>query len=149
MKSEGSQSNLITDRSQIQNNINYNKNILKQNNDIFLNYIIILQEDLLYKNDNDNIEKEFKNEDPVNKGIISVKKFKNILKKKLLNIKNDIINKFIELANKGIKNEDNKENKTEKINYQNFLINLASFKFNQNDNVKQSTNEDIILPKIN
>ena len=149
MKSEGSQSNLITDRSQIQNNINYNKNILKQNNDIFLNYIIILQEDLLYKNDNDNIEKEFKNEDPVNKGIISVKKFKNILKKKLLNIKNDIINKFIELANKGIKNEDNKENKTEKINYQNFLINLASFKFNQNDNVKQSTNGDIILPKIN
>ena len=149
MKSEGSQSNLITDRSQIQNNINYNKNILKQNNDIFLNYIIILQEDLLYKNDNDNIEKEFKNEDPVNKGIISVKKFKNILKKKLLNIKNDIINKFIELANKGIKNEDNKENKNEKINYQNLLINLASFKFNQNDNVKQSTNEDIILPKIN
>ena len=149
MKSEGSQSNLITDRSLIQNNINYNKNILKQNNDIFLNYIIILQEDLLYKNDNDNIEKEFKNEDPVNKGIISVKKFKNILKKKLLNIKNDIINKFIELANKGIKNEDNKENKTEKINYQNFLINLASFKFNQNENVKQSTNEDIILPKIN
>ena len=149
MKSEGSQSNLITDRSLIQNNINYNKNILKQNNDMFLNYIIILQEDLLYKNDNDNIEKEFKNEDPVNKGIISVKKFKNILKKKLLNIKNDIINKFIELANKGIKNEDNKENKTEKINYQNFLINLASFKFNQNENVKQSTNEDIILPKIN
>ena len=116
MKSEGSQSNLITDRSQIQNNINYNKNILKQNNDIFLNYIIILQEDLLYKNDNDNIEKELRNEDPINKGIISVKKFKNILKKKLLNVKNDIINKFIELANKGIKNEDNKENKYEKIN---------------------------------
>ena len=152
--SDGSQSNNVTDRSIILNCINYNKNMLnKNNNNTFLNYIIILQEDLLNKNDNENIKNEFIKEDPINKGIISVKKFRNILQKKLLNIKKENFIHFINLANKGIKDESNKENDVRKINYQNFLKNLANFKFGQNGkikNLKQSDNNDeIVLPRIN
>ena len=95
--SDGSQSKNITDRSIIQNCINYNKNMLNKNNNAFLNYVIILQEDLLNKNDNENIKNEFIKEDPINKGIISVKKFKNILQKKLLNIKKENFIEFINL----------------------------------------------------
>lgn len=150
--SEGNTSDILTDRSTIQNNINYNKNLLKQNNNTFLNYVVILQEDLLMKKESDSILKEFRKEDPINKGIISEKKFRNILRKKLLNIKKENINDFILLANKGIKNESNKENENGKINYQNFLKNLAYFKFDKNNkaiNLKQSNNEEIFLPKIN
>ena len=152
INSELNQSNIITDRSMIQNNINYNKNILKQNNDTFLNYVIILQEGLLEKNNNDNIQNDFIKEDPMNNGIISQKKFKDILKKNLFNIKKENFNDFINLANKGMKDESNKENEGGKINYQNFLKNLANFKYNKNKknkNLKQSDNEEIILPKIN
>ena len=152
INSELNQSNIITDRSMIQNNINYNKNILKQNNDTFLNYVIILQEGLLEKNNNDNIQNDFIKEDPMNNGIISQKKFKDILKKNLFNIKKENFNDFINLANKGMKDEINKENEGGKINYQNFLKNLANFKYNKNKknkNLKQSDNEEIILPKIN
>ena len=152
--SDGSQSNNVTDRSIILNCINYNKNMLnKNNNNTFLNYIIILQEDLLNKNDNENIKNEFIKEDPINKGIISVKKFRNILQKKLLNIKKENFIHFINLANKGIKDESNKENDARKINYRNFLKNLANFKFGQKEkikNLKQSDNNDeIVLPRIN
>ena len=51
-----------------------------------------------------------------------------------------------------MKDEINKENEGGKINYQNFLKNLANFKYNKNKknkNLKQSDNEEIILPKIN
>ena len=131
-----------TDRNQIQNNINYNKNKLKQNNNVLLNYIIILQENILFKKDIDSIEKEFINESS-NNAIISEKKFKNILKKKLANIKNENLNKLIDLINN---NNENKENVNGKINYQNFLKNLINFRF---ENIKDSDNDDIILPKIN
>ena len=128
--------------NQIQNNINYNKNKLKQNNNVLLNYIIILQENILFKKDADSIEKEFINESS-NNAIISEKKFKNILKKKLANIKNENLNKLIDLINN---NNENKENVNGKINYQNFLKNLINFRF---ENIKDSDNDDIILPKIN
>ena len=131
-----------TDQNQIQNNINYNKNKLKQNNNVLLNYIIILQENILFKKDTDSIEKEFINESS-NNAIISEKKFKNILKKKLANIKNENLNKLIDLINN---NNENKENVNGKINYQNFLKNLINFRF---ENIKDSDNDDIILPKIN
>ena len=131
-----------TEQNQIQNNINYNKNKLKQNNNVLLNYIIILQENILFKKDTDSIEKEFINESS-NNAIISEKKFKNILKKKLANIKNENLNKLIDLINN---NNENKENVNGKINYQNFLKNLINFRF---ENIKDSDNDDIILPKIN
>ena len=137
-----------TDKTQIQNNINYNKNKLKQNNNTLLNYIIILQENILYKKDNDSIEQEFINESQNNE-IISEKKFKNILKKKLVGIKKNNLNKLLQMINK---NEENKENENGKINYKNFLKNLINFKFENNikiKNKKDSDNEDIILPKIN
>ena len=141
--SEVDQSNIITERSQIQNNINYNKNILKKNNDIFLNYIIILQESLF----NDSLEKELNKKDSNNKGIISEKIFKNIIKNKLVNIKMKNLQKIIDLANKGINNEENKENEIGIINYKNFLKNLSNYRFN--NKLNQSDNEDVILPKIN
>ena len=140
----------MIDKNQIKNNINYNKNSLKNNRNTFLNYIIILQEDLL-KNDNDSIEKQFKKEDPINKGIININKFKSILKKKLLNIKKEIFEKFVMLANKGIKGENNNENENIKINYPNFLINISKFRFNDindKDNLKIIDDSQLILPKI-
>ena len=42
-----SDSKVLNGKSQIKNNLNYNKNMLKQNNNDFLNYIVILQENLL------------------------------------------------------------------------------------------------------
>ena len=150
MSSEGNTSDILTDRTIIQNCINYNKNILKQKNNNFLNYVIILQEDLLAKKEADSLQKEFNKEDPINKGIITEKQFRNILNKKLLNIKKENMDEFILLANKGIKL--NKENEKGKINYQNFLKNLAYFKYDKNGkgiNLKQSDNEEILLPKIN
>ena len=74
------------------------------------------------------------------------------MKKKLFNIKKETFNDFINLANKGIKDESNKGNESGNINYQNFLKNLANFKFGKFDkiqNLKESDNESIILPKIN
>ena len=145
-----SEGDIMIDKNQIKNNINYNKNSLKNNRNTFLNYIIILQEDLL-KNDNDSIEKQFKKEDPINKGIININKFKSILKKKLLNIKKEIFEKFVMLANKGIKGENNNENENIKINYPNFLINISKFRFNDindKDNLKIIDDSQLILPKI-
>ena len=141
--SEQDQSNIITERTQLQKIINYNKNLLKKNNDIFLNHIIILQESLF----NDSLEKELNKEDPNNKGIISEKKFKNILKNRLVDIKKKNLQKLIDLANKGVKNEENKENEIKKINYKNFLKNLSNYRFN--DKLVQNNKEEIILPKIN
>ena len=152
INSELNQSNIIIEQNMVQNNINYNKNKLKQNNNTFLNYVIILQECLLEKNNIDNIQNDFIKEDPMNNGIISQKKFKKILKKKLFNIKKETFNDFINLANKGIKDESNKGNESGNINYQNFLKNLANFKFGKIDkiqNLRQIDNESIILPKIN
>ena len=139
--------NNINDKTQIKNNLNYNKNILRQNNNDFLNYIIILQEDLL-KNNDENLEKQFHTEDPMNKGIISINKFKNILKKKLLNIKGSNIDKFINLANIGLK-DSNKENELKKIHYHNFLKNLSDFKYDKKGNDLIKENDNINLPKIN
>ena len=75
------------------------------------------------KNDNDNLEKEFSLEDPINKGVISANKFKNIIKSKLFNIKVGNIEKLINIANKGIE-DINKENSTKIIHYFNFIKNL-------------------------
>ena len=136
------------DKTQIQKNINYNKNKLKQNgNNALLNYVIILQENILYKKDNDSLENEFKKESQNNE-LISEKKFRNILKKKLVNIKKENLNKLIELIYNE-KDDENKENESGKINYQIFLKNLINFKFNKEKNIKAKDNEDIILPNIN
>ena len=136
------------DKTQIQKNINYNKNKLKQNgNNALLNYVIILQENILYKKDNDSLENEFKKESQ-NSELISEKKFRNILKKKLVNIKKENLNKLIELIYNE-KDDENKENESGKINYQIFLKNLINFKFNKEKNIKAKDNEDIILPNIN
>ena len=142
------ENNNMVEKNLIKNNINYNKNILRQNEDNdFLNYIIILQEDLL-KNEDETLIKEFQIEDPVNKGFISVKKFKNILKKKLLNIKGGKIEKLISLANFGLKEESNKEDETKVIYYHNFLKNLSEFRFDKKGS-NESTQNNIYLPKIN
>ena len=140
--------NIGNNKNTIKNNINYNKNMLKQNNNDFLNYIIILQESLLK---NDNFEKEFLIEDPMNKGIISVNKFKNILKNKLLNIKSGNIDKFINLANMGLNEENNKENENESkiIHYLNFIKNLSDFRYDRKGNNNINQNSIINLPKIN
>ena len=61
----------------------------------------------------------------------------------MANIKNENLNKLIDLINN---NNENKENVNGKINYQNFLKNLINFRF---ENIKDSDNDDIILPKIN
>ena len=144
LKENNIEQNNLNDNNQIKNNLSYNKNILKQNNNDFLNYIIILQEDLL-KNDNECISKEFSLEDPMDKGIISINKFKNILKNKLFNIKGGNIDKFINLANMGLKEDDNKENDTKKINYNNFLKNLSDYRYDK----KGNTSHINYLPKIN
>ena len=144
LKENNIEQNNLNDKNQIKNNLSYNKNILKQNNNDFLNYIIILQEDLL-KNDNECISKEFSLEDPMDKGIISINKFKNILKNKLFNIKGGNIDKFINLANMGLKEDDNKENDTKKINYNNFLKNLSDYRYDK----KGNTSHINYLPKIN
>ena len=112
-----------------------------------LNYVIILQENILYKKDNDSLENEFKKESQ-NSELISEKKFRNILKKKLVNIKKENLNKLIELIYNE-KDDENKENESGKINYQIFLKNLINFKFNKEKNIKAKDNEDIILPNIN
>ena len=144
LKENNIEQNNLNNKNQIINNLSYNKNILKQNNNDFLNYIIILQEDLL-KNDNECISKEFSLEDPMDKGIISINKFKNILKNKLFNIKGGNIDKFINLANMGLKEDDNKENDTKKINYNNFLKNLSDYRYDK----KGNTSHINYLPKIN
>ena len=140
--------NIGNNKNTIKNNINYNKNMLKQNNNDFLNYIIILQESLLK---NDSFEKEFLIEDPMNKGIISVNKFKNILKNKLLNIQSGNIDKFINLANMGLNEENNKENENESkiIHYLNFIKNLSDFRYDRKGNNNINQNSIINLPKIN
>ena len=139
-------SNIINNKNNLQNNINYNKNMLKQNNNDFLNYIIILQENLI-KNDNDNLEKEFSLEDPLNKGVISVNKFKNIIKSKLFNIKVGNIEKLINLANKGIE-DINKENSTKIIHYFNFIKNLYDYRYDKKEN-NSNYQAKFSLPKIN
>ena len=122
--------------------------MLKKNNNDFLNYVIILQESLLK---NDSLEKEFLNEDPMNKGYISVNKFKTILKNKLLNIKSGNIDKFINLANNGLDESDNKENEKESkiIHYNNFIKNLYDFRYDRKGNNFVNPNSMINLPKIN
>ena len=121
--------------------------MLKQNNNDFLNYIIILQENLL-KNDNENLEKEFSLEDPLNKGIISVKKFKMIIKNKLFNIKGGNIEKLINLANTGLE-DSNKENDTKIIHYLNFIKNLYDYRYDKKENNSNYQNTKVTLPKIN
>ena len=120
--------------------------MLKQNNNDLLNYIIILQENLL-KNDNDNLEKEFSLEDPLHKGVISVNKFKNIIKSKLFNIKVGNIEKLINLANKGIE-DINKENSTKIIYYFNFIKNLYDYRYDKKEN-NSNYQAKFSLPKIN
>ena len=142
------ENNNIIKRNLIRNNLNINKNILKQNNNDFLNYIIILQEDIL-KNENESFEKLFSLEDPMNKGVISVNTFKKILKSKILNVKEENIDKFINLANKGLKDGINNENESNKINYHNFLKNLCDFKYDKKENNMLNQNNKIHLPKIN
>ena len=143
------ENNNLAERNIIKNNINYNKNILKKNQDNdFLNYIIILQEDIL-KNENESLEKEFFKEDPFNKGFISENKFKIILKQKLLNIKGGNIEKFINLANSELKEGHNKENETKIIYYHNFLKNLSEYRFDKKKNMISNQNNKINLPKIN
>ena len=142
--------NVVDNKSIVKSNINYNKNMLKHGNNDFLNYIIILQESL-FKNDNESLEKEFYTEDPMSRGFISVNKFKNILKKKLLNIKGGNMDKFISLANKGLKENVNKENEndTKFIHYHNFLQNLCEFRYDIKGNNSEYQNSKINLPKIN
>ena len=69
----------------------------------------------------------------------------------MLNIKKENFIEFINLANIGINDESNKENNNKKINYQNFLKNLCNFKYGQNNkikNIKQSNNDESVLPRI-
>ena len=140
-------SKVLNDKNQIKNNLNYNKNMLKQNNNDFLNYIIILQENLL--KDDESLEKEFHLEDPMNKGIISINKFKNIMKNKLFNVKRTNIDKLINLANLDLREgENNKENEPNIIHYHNFLKNLSNYRYNKKE-IDSSTNSQINLPKIN
>jgi Ca2+-binding EF-hand superfamily protein len=142
-----SNSKVLNDKNQIKNNLNYNKNMLKQNNNVFLNYIIILQESLL--KDDESLEKEFHLEDPMNKGIISINKFKNIMKNKLFNVKRVNIDKLINLANLNLREgENNKENEPNIIHYHNFLKNLSNYRYNKKE-IDSSTNSQINLPKIN
>ena len=142
-----SDSKVLNGKSQIKNNLNYNKNMLKQNNNDFLNYIVILQENLL--KDEESLEKEFHSEDPMNKGIISINKFKNIMKNKLFSVKKVNIDKLINLANQDLKEgENNKENEPNIIHYHNFLKNLSNYRYNKKRN-DSSINSQINLPKIN
>jgi len=140
-------SKVLNDKKQIKNNLNYNKNMLKQNNNDFLNYIIILQENLL--KDDESLEKEFHLEDPMNNGTISINKFKNIMKNKLLNVKRTNIDKLINLANQDLsEDENNKENEPNIIHYHNFLKNLSNYRYNKKGN-DSNVNSQINLPKIN
>ena len=140
-------SKVLNDKNQIKNNLNYNKNMLKQNNNDFLNYIIILQENLL--KDDESLEKEFHLEDPMNKGTISINKFKNIMKNKLFNIKRTNIDKLINLANQDLREgENNKENEPNIIHYHNFLRNLSNYRYHKKE-IDSSVNSLVNLPKIN
>ena len=140
-------SKVLNDKKQIKNNLNYNKNMLKQNNNDFLNYIIILQENML--KEDESLEKEFHLEDPMNKGTISINKFKNIMKNKLFNIKRTNIDKLINLANLDLREgENNKENEPSIIHYHNFLKNLSIYRYHKKE-IESSVNSLVNLPKIN
>ena len=128
---------IIQDNNLIKESLLHNKKCLIKNKNDFLNYIIILQEDLIKNfNNSESIEQDFFIADSNKKGTIQINKFSNILKKRLFIINNENFEKFVEFANEGLTlKKKEKLNEINEIDYTNFLNNLVVYKY---DNLNKS-----------
>ena len=112
-----------------QNLLKNTETVNKNRSNKFLNYISILQEDLI-KNYNTTLsmEYDFNVIDTNNDDLINKDSFRKILEKKLMTIEDKVYYKFVSLAEQGISSFQNIENKTSnKINYAVFLNNLINY----------------------
>lgn len=121
---------IVKDIVLIKQNLLKNTEALNNNrNNKFLNYISILQEDLI-KNYNTTLsmEYDFNVIDTNNDDLINKDSFRKILEKKLMAIEDNVYYKFVSLAEQGISSFLNIENRTKnKINYVVFLNNLINY----------------------
>ena len=124
------QSKFLFDLTEIKKNLLDNMNYLKQNKDnIFLNYVTLLQNDLIRNYNNTNsLEYLLINNDLNKNGKIKKDVFISILKQKLLSIEEKAIQEFISLCEKNLF-PDVKANLFIKglIEYNNFLKNLIDY----------------------
>ena len=144
---------LEKDISSIKLNYKANIKIIKNlKNNTFLSCIVKLQLDLINNYYNEEcMENDFLTSDEEKDGFVNEKIFKLILRKRIVNIDDEIYNLFIKFASdeneieeeKNSKDDEssNSENKVKKINYKIFLNKIASYK------IKANQNENF-LPKI-
>ena len=135
---------IIQDNEIIKESLLHNKKCLINNKIDFLNYIIILQEDLIKNfNNSESIEQDFFIADSNKKGTIQLNKFSNILKKRLFIINKENFEKFVDLANEGLSlKKKEKLNEISEIDYTNFLNNLVAYKFenlNKSNSISQKS----------
>ena len=135
---------IIQDNEIIKESLLHNKKCLINNKIDFLNYIIILQEDLIKNfNNSESIEQDFFIADSNKKGTIQMNKFSNILKKRLFIINKENFEKFVDLANEGLSlKKKEKLNEISEIDYTNFLNNLVAYKFenlNKSNSISQKS----------
>ena len=128
---------LETDISVIKENLKHNKIKYNENkNNEFLGDVIILQNNLIEKYySEDCLEKDFIVADNMNSGFVNVNKFKVILKKRIYNLGDEAYEKLLSLAGS--------EGNIGKINYKNFLNNIATYKIglkNNNSFINSSEN---------
>ena len=124
------ESKFLFDLTDIKKNLLDNMNYLKQNkNDNFLNYITLLQNDLIRNYNNTNsLEFLLVNNDLNKNGKIKKDAFQSILKQKLLSIEENALQQFILLCEKNLF-PDVKANLFMKglVDYNNFLKNLIQY----------------------
>ena len=139
---------LEKDITSIKSNYNFNmKKIKKLKKNHFLSYLVNLQLDLIENYYSEEcMENDFLTADENNEGYVKEKIFEIILKKRLINVDDKIINLFIKFSDEDIQkksedneyeneededsNSENKENKknNKMINYKIFLNKLANYK---------------------
>ena len=124
-----------TDINSIKENLSVNnKYSIEHPNNKFINYIVILQEDLIknYQNTN-SIEYEFSKYDVKKNGILQYDKLDFVLKIKLLFFDKSISKKFSSLAEKGLKpNEKADFIMNHQFNYLHFIKNLIEYNIIKN-----------------
>ena len=106
-----------------------NKYSIEHPDNKFINYIVILQEDLIknYQNTN-SIEYEFSKYDVKKNGILQNDKLDFVLKTKLLFFDKSISNKFISLAEKGLKPSEKADFiMNNQFNYLHFIKNIIEY----------------------
>ena len=119
-----------TDINSMKENLSVNnKYSIEHPDNKFINYIVILQEDLIknYQNTN-SIEYEFSKYDVKKNGILQNDKLDFVLKTKLMFFDKSISNKFSSLAEKGLKPSERADFiMNNQFNYLNFIKNLTEY----------------------